>query len=565
MPGRVMQEGGFQDKKHTAASLQPVDHSRNVFPGSLLFPSIDQRLPGWQSFIRAAFHLTVLCAGLVFWISHYPAMADLPQHAAQVTALRELLSGSSSWADVLRINLFTPYLIGYAFALPLSYVLPIPDVLKLLLSFSFYSFVGAHLLLRRHFSADPRLDWLAIPGFFGFAYLWGFFTFLLAAPLCLVLIVIADRHARDPTISRGMLVLLVGVTIFFSHGLVFLFAGLIGASICLLRPASRAAKAKALAPFIPLAVICLVYVTVTSSQEAGIPDGPTAAEWWDWRLRAFVPALVFGIMPSLGGFLVALLGAVVLLLSPLLARSVWNRQDPIVLIPLGTLALVWLCMPDHVMRISFVYHRFALFIFPLFAIIFRAPAGSGDRQVDRRSIATHVFLAAICWASILMHGSRAAALEHERFDFDRVRAVMEPARRALYIRMGEHESSASSRLAYLHYGLWYQAENRGLVDYNFAWAPSQVVRYRVEHLPAVSRQWRATDFDWKRDEGWRYQYLIVRHSAPLQDAPFEMNGCPLRHLRSSGNWSVFELPVCMNIRSAADRSCQASPASKCED
>lgn len=537
-------------KNRTAASRTAGNVADSKFIERLFRQAVAERILGWSGLIRMGFHVTVICAGLVFWASHYPAMADLPQHAAQVVALRELLEGSSAWGDVLRINLFTPYLIGYALALPLSYVLPISDVLKLLLSLAFYGFVGAHVLLRRHFSADPRLDWLSIPGFFGFAYLWGFFTYLLAAPLCLVFILLADRHARGQTPRNGALVLFAGVALFFSHGLAFLFAGMVGALICLLRPVSWTAKAKALAPFIPLAVLCLVYVDFTAGQEASVPDGPTAAEWWDWRVRAFIPGLIFGIMPSPAEFLFALLSAAVLFLSPLLARSVWNRQDPIVLVPLGVLALLWFCTPDHIMRISFVYHRFALFIFPLFAIIFRAPAGSRGQQIDRRIVSTHVALAGICWIFILLHGLRAAASEGERTDFDRVRAAMEPAKRVLYIRMDESESSASSRLAHMHYALWYQAENGGLVDYNFAWAPSQLVRYRFEHLPAVSRKWRATDFDWRRDEGWRYQYLIVRHVAPLQGVPFETHGCPVKHLRSSGKWSVFGIPDCKRNASA---------------
>ena len=164
-----MNERVSSSSTQTAAIHKPSNGAYSASVDGILRRVRGERSSIEPALVRVAFHVTVLCAGLVFWVSHYPAMADLPQHAAQVVALRELLEGSSAWADVLRINLFTPYLIGYALALPLSYVLSIADVLKLLLSLAFYGFVGAHVLLRRHFSADPRLDWLSIPGFFGFA------------------------------------------------------------------------------------------------------------------------------------------------------------------------------------------------------------------------------------------------------------------------------------------------------------------------------------------------------------------------------------------------------------
>ena len=71
-------------------------------------------------FARVGFIATVVLAGATFWISPLLPMTDLD--AAQVTLWRDLLLGTSKWQSFLYINYFTPYLMGYSLALPLSFV-----------------------------------------------------------------------------------------------------------------------------------------------------------------------------------------------------------------------------------------------------------------------------------------------------------------------------------------------------------------------------------------------------------------------------------------------------------
>ena len=89
-----------------------------------------------ERLLRFLFMFTALCGALIFWLARHPPMIDLPQHAAQVTLLRDMLLGQSPWADLFRINPFTPYIIGYGLALPLSLIMPIAAAMKLLLSLS---------------------------------------------------------------------------------------------------------------------------------------------------------------------------------------------------------------------------------------------------------------------------------------------------------------------------------------------------------------------------------------------------------------------------------------------
>jgi len=176
-------------------------------------------------------------------------MVDLPQHAGQVVLLRDILLGQSPWADLFRINLFTPYLMGYGLALPLSLIMPVATALKLLLSLAYVAFVFMCVKLRQHFGADSRLDWLFPLAFFGVAYIYGFFTFLIAAPFSLWFILIADRYAQNQTIANTLKVAVIGSILLVSHGLIFLFALSVGVVLLAVRIKKFKAFMVAVLPF----------------------------------------------------------------------------------------------------------------------------------------------------------------------------------------------------------------------------------------------------------------------------------------------------------------------------
>src|SRR5580698_1531124 len=73
---------------------------------------------------QVAYLAALLLGATMVWLAPRPPMEDFPQHVAQVTLLRDLLRGTSPWSDLLRINWFTPYLLGYGATLLLSSAMP---------------------------------------------------------------------------------------------------------------------------------------------------------------------------------------------------------------------------------------------------------------------------------------------------------------------------------------------------------------------------------------------------------------------------------------------------------
>jgi hypothetical protein len=176
--------------------------------------------------------------------------------------------------------------------LPFSLVLPVATALKVLLSLAYAGFVFMCVVLRRHFGSDARLDWLFLPGFFGFAYAWGLLTFLVAAPIGLCFILVASRYAHERSLGRATLIIALGLVLLASHALVFVLGWTVGLLLLGVRTPPHRWVSAAL-PFAVLALACaLLFLTGrTVEQDVGTPGG-----WkfnFDYRIAQTAPVMLF--------------------------------------------------------------------------------------------------------------------------------------------------------------------------------------------------------------------------------------------------------------------------------
>jgi len=127
-----------------------------------------------------------------------------------------------------------------------------------------------------------------------------------------------------------------------------------------------------------------------------------------------------------------------------------------------------------------------------------------------------------------------------------VRSAAEPGQRALTMAFDASSPAARNPWAYLSYPLWYQAENQGLVDFNSAWFPPQIVRYRSDHLPAVGPllSMGPQRFNWNMHQGWQYRYFFVRSNGPIPETTFANEHCEVVLLKTAGSWSLYETRRC---------------------
>ncbi|MGS0892883.1 hypothetical protein ACVBGC_10105 [Burkholderia stagnalis] len=498
--------------------------------------------------MRALFVAVVAASGLLFWFAPHPPMADLPQHAAQVATLHDLLLGRSPWAPLLRINLFTPYLLGYGAATVLSFAMPVTTAFKVVLTLSFHGFVASYVALRRRLGADPRLDWLCVPGFFGFAYEYGLYSYLVAVPVAMIFLRLALDYAEQPSTRRGIVLTLVNLALFFSHGLIFVLANGIGGLFLLVRQYRALPRAlRVVWPYAALALVTVLY-TVLHREVDLAPMYPFKTIWTGNPLLRLFAATVYtwGIDADFR----ALPAFLLLAAAPLLLGSRVNR-DAAARVPAIVMAVVWFGVPMFAINTFFLFPRFALFLFPFYALMFRAPAHSDAGRVRTPwfALAIQALLAAICTGFVVQQGVRALRFADESADFEIVANAIEPTQRALAMVVDKASVAARNPVVYENYPVWYQAEHRGFVDFNAAWFPPQIVRFRLDRLPGVGPSDVAPQplyrhFDWQRHQGHLYRYFFVRAETPLPDTFFANPDCRVVRVKTAGEWSVYEKQSC---------------------
>jgi len=217
---------------------------------------------------------------------------------------------------------------------------------------------------------------------------------------------------------------------------------------------------------------------------------PIGAPKLDWLLAPLVPLL---------------------LLAPVLAGCGVNWRAAS-FVPIVVLLLWAVAVPESVGETWFIAYRFAIFLLPFFALLFLAP---------RRASA--LWLApALTWAFLVIHGERLVAFARESNSFEQVLAAAAPGFRAQTVVLDPASRAAQNPMAYVSFPLWYQADKAGLVDFNFAYFPAQVVRFREGQAPAGE-----------------HRYYFVRRTAS-SPTPMPADAGELRLLRSSGDWSLFE-------------------------
>jgi hypothetical protein len=478
---------------------------------------------------------------VVIWAPPRPPMVDLPQHAGQIALLRDLALGHSPWAAELRVDLLTPYLIGYGLAFPLALVMPVSAAIKTVLTAAFIGFVAASLAIRRELAASPELDAYFFVPFFGLAYGWGLYTFLVAAPVALAFVWLAIRYARLGGAARAIGLAALGLALVLCHGLACVIACAIGLAVLAVRaPNVGGLLARAwpcLLPLLPCALFVLAH-----GRFGGAGGFPVIS------LGAPVTRLLLGLSASFtdSGGRWPLIAAVVLIVLPWVGGlSVdWRERDKV------AIAAVVLAMfafsPLNVGWIGAIYTRFALFLLPAYAWLFRRTEKTPTGLAAVSGPWLQALAAGVCMVLLAWQAIEAERFTQESRAFDTILARAEPGQRALDLIL-DQGAPGYNPYVFMHFGLWYQADKRGLTDFNFAAFPSQIVRLRQAPSPVNADgafEWTPSRFRWTPYDGGRYQYFFVRDRQPIPAGLFAGAPCVPRLVASSGPWSLFQRQAC---------------------
>lgn len=504
---------------------------------------------------------TLILAVVLIWVAPHPPLTDLPQHAAQVGLLKDILLGQSQWQALFDINLFTPYLASYALATILALFMPIAAAFQVLLTLGYLAFVGMCIKLRQHFQVDSRLDWLFVLPFFGFAYQWGFVSFLISVPIGLLFILFSDHHAKQPNRSSAIQLFLVGFLLLESHGLMFLFAFGIGGLLLITQSKNIRYFMRALTPYLVLALIfaTIFFINLHINSALGLNEytlkSTSQPTWWSFPstiAHEFVPRLVQGLRYSFvsneDGFRwwVHLPAIFLLIASPwLLGLRIKLTQTAHKLVFIATLG-VFVFIPDYILGTAYVYQRFALLIIPSYALLFTLHSKDHARDSKWMPKIVMILLPLISWEILGLNIYNAINFRHESEAIDTVITKLAPNQKALALIFDYYSAANEHSNAYSNYASWYQAEKHGLVDFNFAYFAPMVVRYKPDHLSVIPDELNPYDFDWIKHRGGDYRYFFVRkpvHGEVAADL-FKHAPCKPTIFAKQDQWTVYEYKDC---------------------
>jgi hypothetical protein len=446
------------------------------------------------------FYFVLALAVVPLWITTYLPGVDLPGHAAQGAALAELWRQNEVFTSLFEFNSATPYLTATVILGLLCLVLPASIAVKIMMT---AVFVATPVLAGRLIAAvggDQRWKWLIIPSVYSFAFSFGFLPFIVAVPIGLGFLLLTVRFSERPGIGLGLAVAAYSLLLLASHLLVLCYSSMLALAYIIGSNYKNIRRTFLLClPYsAPLPLIGLWLKTTLSSgtymSAGGINFGPMLL-----RLKDVV------VQPSGldGNFIVvSFIVTGVIIGLPMILGASFTRNPARWAMALSG-AVVFMAFPSFWIGTAFLYERFGLYLPLLWFLVWDTPE-SGDSRWQWLGV-----LAVLLWASVNV--LRFSAFDLETRDFRTVTESIGPGKRvgSLVAAAG---SSQFRYMIFMHFPSWYQADQRGVVDYNFGKFYGTVVRYQSDKQPNWGPDigWDPAKFDWNGNNGENYDYFIVR-------------------------------------------------------
>lgn len=492
---------------------------------------------------------TLLWGAFIPWLSFRPPLIDLPQHAGQVALLNDFFSGVAQWQALVSPNFFTPYLTTYFLIFLFNQLLPLMVAIKLILTICFICFVGMCVALRKEFKSAAQLDWMFFIGFFGFAWTFGFISFLLSAPIGLLLIWFTHRWLNSTNRKYGIGIVLVGGVLLLSHGLMFGFIFII---CCGMVAQVRLPLVKSVEKLIPLSVIallCLIFMATSAHyQPKGIDDGFAFAVI-DWKYNLLIRVKEFLQYPVDQSFRWDLPIVPMMLVIPWLLGLRFHSFKSSALIPMAVLLGMFFCAPTYALKIQYIYQRFAIFFLPFYVLLFceSMQFKKGKNNSDFKGFLASLALIIGVWSLYWTCSNQMRSFSEESKPFENMLSHLAPSQRVLYVAINAESDAQNRDNIYLHYGLWYQAEKKGFVDFNFAWTPAMIMRFTNSDTSPIRPgfEWEPIKFNWLKNHGEVFRYFIFKSKDEIDPVIFFSGAkCIPKKIFQEGQWQAYESGGC---------------------
>lgn len=480
---------------------------------------------------RVVFCLFLALAAAPLFSAGYLPLVDLPQHAAQLSISERFASGSQLPIDEAFVeNHIVNHRLAHGLARLFMAVTDVETALWLVLLLAVLGFPLACAWLIHRLRGDKWWSLGAIPLAYNFSFAWGFLNFVVALPLGILLLAECVAYARWPT--RKRLLVLIGLCygLFFSHVLVLVFVGLVGAVYLLFsckQPRDLVYGLLALLSVLPAIALWWWLVQVVAPPQSVALATKLAYGWY--RVPAYFAYPIGGPRPRQELVWLGLL----VFLSPLLLGARPKRLMRAYL-PLLVGFAVYLVMPSTFLGVAFLFGRYAVFALPLFWFALR-PGNRAGAALRARAFGRSLVCVLVCWLALQKTGQY-WQFAREAASFDTALFTIPKNERIMYLPFSS-ASRISRSPAYLHFGQWIAAKRDGIADFSFAEFFPNRYRYAEagrSHLPARI-EWKPGLYD-PACFANRYRFVVVRGRFPRPWLTHDL----VRLVASRPPWTVLE-------------------------
>lgn len=486
-----------------------------------------------MNFERCAyFTLLIVMLGSIIFGTTYLPMTDLPQHAGQVVALDDLLKGKSSWAHLIEFNIFTPYLIGYALWLTVYQFVDIVIASKIVIAFTFLLYVLSFYKLRKYYQAEKIMDWVVLPSFFGFAYYYGFVTFLIGIPIGILFFLQMKKWFDQGGNINFLVGCLLGVVLFFSHILSFLFFVLL--SFVILVYQHRFKSYKYFFPYFIFFVLLIGYLAKDDSLGSQYSYGDNK---WSTIYEKIIELMInIWTLHSNISYVYMIL-TLLLLFIPFISNYKLSRKIERY-IPLLIFLVCWFSLPLLFNNIYFIYNRYSLVFIGFYYLVFEKNQES--LLSYKFSAFIYIIVIALCFKVFL----NIVNFNKESKDFLAFVNQLPEKKNAASIVFERNPILTESSFTFVHFPLWYQAQKHGWVDYNFAWASPQLIRFKPDQTPEIGpgSEWGVEAFLQLKD--CNYYDLVIAKTNDFENFQkyMQVGSCSNKYklLLRHSHWIAYE-------------------------
>jgi hypothetical protein len=483
-------------------------------------------------------------------------MADYPQHLSMASILRWYHDPARHLVEnytfaYSRPNTAFVFLVG-----ALSYLVPLGLAGKLLIAGAVSATGLAGLALARHAGRPGWFGLFALIAAYDYAFFFGFVNYVLATPLFLYGIVLADRLLDRNVSWRSCLTLAAyGAAFYFVHlQVLFLFIGLV-VWLALLRHRRWQSTLPLCSALLPGLLLGTYHFITRNPQsfryhEKRIYSHASEADLIFDRLVA-IPRFCFGENLHHGHWLVflAALLAIFWLLhikrprdgkvlpTPSQEEGMWARARGTLwrhrFLTIAAWILAGYLMLPGTFIGSYVYHRLAVLLWLLLPALLP--------RVDAfRVRPAQALLATALLAQTLLVSDHALALDQEARDGHELLRQAEPGKSLMSLVTGEIERGSDAPPPFLHFAAYYLAANGGRINCSFTELYVSPVQLRpgkeFEDVYATVSEWAPSAFTFA-ELGYHFDYFLF-HGDFAKLASMFGPSMPKLAWRIRGNWAL---------------------------